>query len=116
MMFKTINNAAGKIGVASLNGRLDAVNCLQLCEQFNSWLTETNRFIFDCDTLDFVDSSGLGAIVSCLRKSMAADGDLLLINLGPKVAMIFDLTRANQLFTTYSDLDEALSAYAEEES
>lgn len=114
MMFKTINHAGGMIGVTTLNGRLDAVNCSQLCEQFNSWLTQTNRFIFDCETLDFIDSSGLGAIVSCLRKSIAAKGDLFLVNLGPKVAMIFDLTRANGLFATYSDLDEALTAYAQE--
>lgn len=100
------------VGIASLDGRLDAENCGVLQTSCQSWLKETARLVFDCTGLDFLDSSGLGTIVSCLRKSLEQDGDLKLAALSPQVSMVFELTKARKLFSIFPDADNAVRSYA----
>jgi anti-sigma B factor antagonist len=113
MEFRVENHAGRPVAIATLNGRLDALNSRQFQKNFGRWLRATNHFVFDCSSLDFLDSSGLGAVVACLRKTLAAGGDLRLAALGPKVKMVLELTQAEQLFAVYPNLDEALFALAD---
>jgi anti-sigma B factor antagonist len=99
------------VGIATLSGRLDAENCNLLQSAFMSCLKETSQFVFDCSSLDFIDSSGLGTIVSCLRKSLEHNGDLKLASLGPQVTMVLELTKAKRLFAIFSDAAEAVNSY-----
>lgn len=107
-----LDTSTGKtIGVARIEGRLDATNSGTLLQKFPEWLEQTNDFVFDCSALSFIDSSGLGAIVGCLRKALEKNGDLRLACLDPKVSMVFELTKAKQLFSIYHDCHEALDSF-----
>jgi anti-sigma B factor antagonist len=107
-----IDSSSGRsIGVNRLEGRLDAGNSKLLQTDFANRLQTTNTFVFDCTALEFIDSSGLGAMVSCLRKALDHRGDLRLAGLTPKVSLVFELTKAKQLFQIYPDIVEALQSY-----
>ncbi|NTV97858.1 MAG: STAS domain-containing protein [Chlorobiaceae bacterium] len=112
MKFHIDTTTGPHVGVAMLSGRIDAGNRIELQNSFMSWLLESTLFVFDCSGLDFIDTSGLGAIISCLRKAIDQKGDLKLAALGPKVSMVFELSRAKKLFSIYPDAAEAVRSYA----
>ncbi|MDH3348250.1 MAG: STAS domain-containing protein [Desulfobulbaceae bacterium] len=96
--------------VVKISGRLDAGNIDHLKKKFSKQLVSHKWFVFNLTELDFMDSSGLGAIISCLRKAVEKKGDIKLVGLTPKVKMVFEITRADQIFGVYNELDAALAS------
>jgi anti-sigma B factor antagonist len=111
MIFQLDRSTDKIIGIAAMHVRIDATNCKELQKAFSLWLHDSANIVFDCSALDFIDSSGLGAIVSCLRKALEQKGDLKLTALGPKVSLIFELTKAKQLFSIYPDAASAVTSF-----
>lgn len=116
MEFQIKPQTDGPIAVATLNGRLDAANSGQLRREFERCLSITDRFVFDYQALDFIDSSGLGAVVACLRKALSTGGDIRLAGVTPKVKLVFQLTQAEKLFTFFSDADRALASFTDHQA
>ena len=69
--------------------------------------------ILDLSQVEFIDSSGLGAIVAAL-KHPGQDKQLALAGLTPTVARFFQLTRMDSVFSLYPTLDGALTALGNE--
>jgi len=69
------------------------------------------RIALDLSDVDFIDSSGLGAIVAAL-KQLAGRGDLVIVGAKPAVANLFKLTRMDKVFRMYSAEADALAALA----
>jgi len=111
MKFRLDTQNGTTVGIAELHGRLDASGSAPLQKAAADWQTQTPFLVFDCSGLDFIDSSGLGAIVGCLRRSLENNGDLRLAGLTPKVAMVFELTKARKLFSIYSNAGEAAASF-----
>ncbi|NTW52133.1 MAG: STAS domain-containing protein [Chlorobiaceae bacterium] len=112
MNFRLDSSRGFTIGIAELTGRLDAQNSKELQKTFVSWLQKTRCLVLDCSAVDFIDSSGLGAIVGCLRKTLEAAGELKLAGLNAKVAMVFELTQAERLFSIFTNAGEAAASFA----
>ena len=55
-------------------------------------------FIFDFSNCDFIDSTGLGALVSIYKKCVEKNGSLKLKSLKPEVDKLFKLTRLDRVF------------------
>lgn len=111
MVFHIDVTTGQNLGIAELSGRLDAKNSNELLTSFELWKQQTNLIIFDCTKLELIDSSGLGAVVSCLRKVIEQNGDLKLASLSPKVSMVFELTKAKKLFSIFPDTISALQSF-----
>jgi len=65
--------------------------------------------IIDLTEVDFIDSSGLGSLVSIL-KALSKEGSLVITGLKKKTEQIFKLTRMDSVFTIYPSVNEALEA------
>lgn len=70
-----------------------------------------NQIILDLSAVDFIDSSGLGAMVSTL-KTLSNRGNLILCNLRESVKGLFTLTRMDRVFPIQSSLEDALKQVA----
>lgn len=66
------------------------------------------RLVLDLDGVEFIDSSGLGAMVG-IRKSLGGLGALTLCNVSGSVLSLFRLTRMDKVFSIVADRDEAIS-------
>jgi anti-sigma B factor antagonist len=90
--------------------RIDAAMAIQFKEEMRS---ETeggpDRVILDLSTVDFIDSSGLGAIVAAM-KQMGSGRRLDLAGLTPTVDKVFRLTRMDTVFCLYPSLDDAVAS------
>ena len=100
------------IGVLQIEGSLNASNVSQFKTQFAKYLDETNKFVLDMEKLEAIDSTGLGAIVSCLKKVSEAGGDLKIALLQTKPRMVFEITRAYKIFDIYDNIDAAIESFS----
>ena len=66
-----------------------------------------DRIIVDLRHVRFIDSSGLGALLSGNKHIIAKAGKFALTNIQKQVLSMFELTRLNRVFDIYADIDEA---------
>lgn len=90
--------------------RIDAHNSVELKEFFMNMIEqgETNILV-QLEKVRFIDSSGLGALLSGLKNAESRSGKLSLVHLQPQVLSMFELTRLNRVFEIYPDLEQALN-------
>jgi anti-sigma B factor antagonist len=69
------------------------------------------KVVFDMSSLQFVDSSGIGAFLSCLRRVNAAGGDLKLFGITKQVYSVFHITRMHRIFDIFETREEAIGAF-----
>lgn len=92
--------------------RMDAHNSGDLKEQMLQLFDEGKcNLIIDLSGVRFVDSSGLGALVSGFKNASAREGSLKLCSLQPQVRSMFELTRLHRVFEIFSSVEEALESY-----
>lgn len=65
------------------------------------------HYVFDFSAVTFISTSGIGAVLSCLRWLTAAGGDLRVCGLCPPVRHSFTLVRLHQVFEFYDDVPGA---------
>jgi anti-sigma B factor antagonist len=88
--------------------RLDARAANDFKKSIQSLIGEGRRnLLLDLKNVKFIDSSGLGALVSCL-KALGKDGDMQLCSISPAVQSLLKLTRLDRIFTIHEDLEAAL--------
>lgn len=82
-----------------VEGQLVAGNRQQLREAVTSEIDRGVRnFVIDFSDTGYVDSAGLGALVSLSKKVREANGSLRLTNLNEDLRTLFELTRLDTLF------------------
>jgi anti-sigma B factor antagonist len=91
---------------------LDASNAAEFKLDAAPLLESTTKLVFDLSRLRFVDSSGLGAFISCLRALNAKGGDVKLCGMSKQVRAVFELVRMHRIFDIYSTKEEAVHAFA----
>jgi anti-sigma B factor antagonist len=64
--------------------------------------------VLDLSTVGFIDSSGLGAILSILKR-MPKGSELIICGITDSVMSMFKLTRLDRVFTIKKNVDEAVS-------
>jgi len=69
------------------------------------------RLVLDMGQVRFMDSSGLGALLSTLRSLSATGGDLKICNLTPAVRVLFELVRVHRVFDVLESREEAIAAF-----
>ncbi|MBX7219093.1 MAG: STAS domain-containing protein [Blastocatellia bacterium] len=87
---------------------LDASSVKQFKTDMTPVLEHAKLVIFDLSQLEFVDSSGLGAILSCLRQLTGKGGDLKLCGMTKPVRALFELVRMHRIFDILNTREEAL--------
>jgi anti-sigma B factor antagonist len=63
----------------------------------------------DLSDVRFIDSSGLGALVSGFKNAVTYKGSLALAGFQDQVRSMFELTRLNRVFDIYVSEQEALA-------
>ena len=102
----------GNIVIFSLTGRLDLSNGGKLKEEIKKSLTSGKTSIhLNLGNVEFVNSSGLGALVSIMKEIRLQKGRLTLSDMADYVQEIFDITQLSHIFEIFATEKEALSSY-----
>lgn len=92
--------------------RLDAHNSGELKAEMLKLFDEgKNNIVIDLKDVRFVDSSGLGSLVSGFKNASARNGSLKLCGLQPQVKSMFELTRLHRVFEIFPGTEEALASF-----
>ncbi len=96
-----VSEKADHQAVISVQGRLDASNAGDLKEKLKALVQKGfTRLVLDMAEVQYIDSSGLGALVSGLKTARTENGDLFLANIGPQTKVALALTRLDKVFRT----------------
>jgi len=98
--------------VATSVATLDASNANEFKTAVGKMIQPGARLILDMSEIRFVDSSGLGAILSCLRQLHDKGGELKLCSMNKPVRALFELVRMHRVFEIFNTREEALRSFA----
>ena len=97
MGFKVV--AKDDVTLIEVGGQLIVGNRQLLKEQVLDQLERGDRkFIVDFSKTDFIDSSGLGVLVTLSKKIREQEGQLSLVSLSEDLRTLFELTKLDTLF------------------
>lgn len=103
-------NANMTIPIASvvLYGRLDAVSAVRLRDELNeAFAADRFRIIVNLAAVEFVDSAGLAALASGMRRARQNGGDLRIVYPASESARrVFALTRFDQIFVAADPVED----------
>jgi len=103
----TQHDAAGVVHIADT--RLDASIAIQFKDTFRTLTSGGGDVILDLSDVEFLDSSGLGAIVA-VYKALGSGRHMALAGLQSPVEKVMMLTRMNTVFAIFPTLDAGLAA------
>ena len=107
--------------------RIDAAVAIQFKDRFSELtgpaaddtsadpgLGEVETVLLDMSEVEFLDSSGLGAVVAA-RKMLGSDRVLALAGLQPAVEKVLRLTHMDRIFPIYPDMAAFMAGQAQDE-
>jgi anti-sigma B factor antagonist len=102
----------GEVTVAMITvDELDASNTGELKRDMAPILDANTKMVVDLSRIRFIDSSGMGAMLSCLRQVSSKGGDLKLCGMSKQVRSAFELVRMHRIFDVFGTRDEAIRAF-----
>lgn len=69
------------------------------------------KIVIDFETVDYIDSSFLGGIVTALKIMTKYNGDIKVVNLKPTVKALFEITRLYKVFEIFEKREDALLSF-----
>jgi len=69
------------------------------------------NILIDLKKVEYVDSSGLGALLFGHRQAKAKSGKLKLLNINPKVSTLIKIAKLEDILEHFSDEQEALQSF-----
>lgn len=98
--------------VVDVVGDLDARSAGDLKLTLNERIEQGKVWVLiNLTEVPYMDSAGLGVLVSGLKNTNRQNGDLRLWGLQPDVRNIFELTRLNKVFQIFDTEDAALASF-----
>lgn len=111
MGFTLSRNGAG-VTVVRVDGQLIVGNRQELKDLIQQALNAGSRkFLLDFSGTGYIDSSGLGALVSLSKKVREEGGELRLAGLNEDLRSLFELTKLDTLFAIADTPDQALIGF-----
>ncbi|MBI4419741.1 MAG: STAS domain-containing protein [Gemmatimonadetes bacterium] len=111
MSFAVRRDAKGVVVIA-VDGQLIVGNRHELKQKITEALESGERkFLIDFSQTGYIDSSGLGVLVSLSRKIREADGELRLAGLNEDLRTLFELTKLDTLFNIADSTAAALASF-----
>jgi anti-anti-sigma factor len=98
--------------VLYLNGYIDTYNSNYFQKRIQKAIESGFvRLIFQCSGLNYVSSTGIGSFTAFLKATKPRGGDLVLLEIQPKVYEVFQLLGFSQFFNIKDNLDDSINFF-----
>jgi anti-sigma B factor antagonist len=102
----------GDISVVAIDGQLIVSNRQELKQKMLEELEGgARKFLVDFTATGYIDSSGLGVLVSLSKKIREQGGELRLAGLNEDLRTLFELTNLDTLFQITDSREQALASF-----
>ena len=93
--------------VLSVGGDVDAYTSPRLRERLAEFMDDGHyRVIVDLEGVEFLDSTGLGVLVSSLKRAKEHGGDITLVCTRPQILRVLGITGLDKVFTVHEVIPE----------
>ena len=97
--------------VSVLTEVLDASNTEDFKTDIAPILEKNAHVIFEMSQIKFMDSSGCGTLLSCLRRLKSSNGNLKLCRVQEPVRTLFELVRIDRIIEIFDTEEEAIKSF-----
>lgn len=96
--------------VVTLSGDLDLATAPKLRDALVKLATSGERCaVVDLSAVEFIDSTGLGVLVGCLKRFRSLDGDLRVVITTDRIARVFEMTGLDKAFSVHDAVEVAVA-------
>lgn len=112
---KTKSKVKDGVGVISLSGKMmGGPEMDDVRDEVRAFLGENiKNMVIDLKKVNWINSLGVGAIMSAYTTAMNAGGEVRLCGLTEKVHSLMILTQLIKVFKTYESVNEAVASFKE---
>jgi anti-sigma B factor antagonist len=97
--------------VVSVRGEVDLATAPTLKNRLLDLVTSgVTEIVVDLSATEFLDSTGLGAVVAAYKRVRAHDGHLKLVATSARVRRVFEITNLNRVVPICATVDEACAS------
>ena len=113
MSLRATHRDAGPVTVVDLSGRITLGDGSALLRKTIRGLLadERTKILLNLADVDYIDSSGIGELVSGFTAVKNRGGDLKLLQLTKKVRDLLQITKLYTVFDVYSNENSALGSF-----
>ncbi len=106
------SRAKGEVVILDISGEIDLYNAPEIKDIVNK-LIEQKKYnvIINLKEVTYIDSSGIGALISSLSNLKKYQGGLKIINVFASVKKVFELTKLTSFFEIHDSEEEAVRAF-----
>lgn len=98
-----------------LNGYIDTYNSAFFQKRVQTVVEAGySNLIFNCAALNYVSSTGIGSFTAFLKLVKPKDGDIVLLDIQPKVYEVFQLLGFSQFFNIKDNLSDAIAFFRQD--
>jgi anti-sigma B factor antagonist len=96
--------------VVAITGSVDLTTAPDLRNRLAEVIDDGHTcIVVDLTATDFLDSTGLGALVSALKRLRMKDGEIRIVCSSGQVRKVFQITSLDRVFPMHDSVDDALS-------
>jgi len=109
---KIISEQIGDVCVARISTTsLTASNAKDFEREIEPLVKSNDKIVMEMSEIDFIDSSGIGAILCVMKELSAKGGKLEICSISKPVRSIFELTRLHKILEIVNTKEEALRSF-----
>ncbi len=116
MALKIIDHNVDGVTVIDCEGRIvfgDEAGILR--DMVKSTLHKNKQLVLNLAKVSYIDSGGIGTLVSLFTSARNQGGDIKLANLTKRVGDLLQITKLLTVFDVFEDEDQAVAAYGRSE-
>ncbi len=96
--------------IIDLDGKLNEVSSQALVQEIDTQLNNNNtKIILNLEKLNFVNSSGLGSLISIVKRVAQNNGKVRLTNLQVFISDLFEITKLTNIFDIKATVEDAIN-------
>jgi anti-sigma B factor antagonist len=112
MSLKLSSRVVNGVRIIDCNGRIVfGEEASLLRDAIKRDLAENNRIILNLADVNYIDSGGIGTMVSLFTSARNSGGDIKLLHLTKRVGDLLQITKLITVFESYDDEQKAVNAF-----
>jgi anti-sigma B factor antagonist len=113
MSVKAVSREVGGVTIIDLDGRITLGEGAALLLDLVREKVDAGhkKIVMNLAGINYMDSTGLGELVSAYRLVKSQDGELKLLNLNKKVSDLLQITRLYAVFDIHNDEAQAVASF-----
>ncbi|HBE04018.1 MAG: anti-anti-sigma factor [Spirochaetes bacterium GWF1_41_5] len=98
--------------IFDITGEIDLYNAPEIKDSIKKQIDQGHKkIIINLENVSYIDSSGIGALISSLSNLKKIGGGLKIINVYDSVKKVFELTKLTSFFQIFNNEDEAVADF-----